>query len=191
MITGKMTPAPYGYIAFCTRNPLDCLAEEEVTAKLSLTPQQWAELNTVNTIVNVSIEARTDAELYHSYEFWTYPASGPNAGGDCEDYVLLKRKLLIERGWPAQSLLISVALEKNGRAHALLVAVTDQGDFILDNQTDVILPWAQTPYQWEKRQSASDPTRWVSLHSDVISQSATAATRRAPRRGPTHRPQGR
>ncbi len=190
MTTGENTPAPYGYVAFCARNPQDCLPEVSASAETVLTRQKWVELNTVNKAVNVSVEPLTDAELYRSYEFWAYPASGPDARGDCEDYVLLKRKMLIEKGWPARALLISVALENNGQAHALLVAVTDRGDYVLDNQTDVILPWAQTPYQWEKRQSAADPTRWVSLHDDLENQSATAATRRVPRRGRTHRRQG-
>ncbi len=190
MVTGEITPAPYGYVSFCVRNPADCLSKEGPASQFALTRNKWAELNAVNKAVNASVEPRTDAELYRSYEFWTYPSPGPGAGGDCEDYVLLKRKILIEKGWPARALLISVALEDDGRAHALLVAATEQGDYVLDNQTDVILPWAQTPYQWQKRQSAADPASWVSLHGDAVSQSATAATRRMTRRGRTQRRQG-
>jgi len=190
MVTGENTPAPFGFVDFCARHPKDCLPEDGLTTDISLNPQKWAELNTVNTFVNVTVDPRTDAELYRSYEFWTYPSTGAGAAGDCEDYVLLKRKILIERGWPARALLISVALEKDGQAHALLVAVTDRGDYVLDNQTDVILPWDQTPYEWEKRQSATDPTRWVSLRADTTIQSATAVTRRTPRRGRTHQRQG-
>jgi len=190
MVTGASTPAPYGYVAFCARRPGDCLPKNSLTANITLNTKKWAELNKVNTYVNITVDPHTDAEIYRAYEFWTYPSTGPNAAGDCEDYALLKRKMLIERGWPSSALLISVALEADGQAHALLVAVTDQGDYVLDNQTDEILPWDQTPYEWEKRQSADDPMRWVSLRGDVLDQSATAATRRVPRRGHSQPRQG-
>jgi hypothetical protein len=47
--------------------------------------------------------------------------------------------------------------------HAVLTVKTDRGEYILDNQTDDILFWADTGYRFVKRQSQSDPNGWVSL----------------------------
>jgi len=36
------------------------------------------------------------------------------ATGDCEDYVLLKRKMLIDAGWPREALLITGGARQEG-----------------------------------------------------------------------------
>ena len=46
-------------------------------------------------------------EVYGRVEFWTYPKSGK---GDCDDYVLLKRKLLMKRGWPGSALRLTAVM---------------------------------------------------------------------------------
>ena len=53
--------------------------------------------------------------------------------------------------------------EKNGAGHAILTVKTDKGEFILDNQAETIKLWSETEYRFVKRQSQSDPNRWVSL----------------------------
>ena len=159
MAVGNPTFAPIGYLDFCRRQPEECRQSDSKTDKVKLTKQRWRQLNIVNLNVNLDVAPQTDAELYKTPEYWTYPETS----GDCEDYVLQKRKDLIAMGWPPSALLITVALEANGDAHALLIAATDRGDYVLDNQTYDILPWQQTPYIWEKRQSAENPVSWVSL----------------------------
>ncbi len=47
--------------------------------------------------------------------------------------------------------------------HAVLTVKTNKGEFILDNQTDDILLWSDTGYQFVERQSQADPNVWVSL----------------------------
>jgi predicted transglutaminase-like cysteine proteinase len=93
-------------------------------------------------------------------ERWNYPDDGY---GDCEDYALQKRKMLMQAGWPRQALLMTVVRDRNGDGHAVLTVETDKGEFILDNEVDEILPWSDTGYQFVKRQSQSDPNVWVSL----------------------------
>ncbi len=51
-------------------------------------------------------------------EKWSYPEDGK---GDCEDYVLLKRRMLMQAGWLREALLITVVRERNGDGHALLL----------------------------------------------------------------------
>ena len=93
-------------------------------------------------------------------EQWDYPDDGK---GDCEDYVLLKRRMLMQAGWPREALLITVVRDKKGDGHAVLTVKTNKGEFILDNQESEILPWNKTGYRFVKRQSQSDPNVWVAL----------------------------
>jgi predicted transglutaminase-like cysteine proteinase len=95
--------------------------------------------------------------------------------GDCEDYVLMKRKMLIDAGWPREALLITVVRDKNDEGHAVLTVKTDKGEFILDNQNENVVPWTETGYHFIKRQSQSDPNVWVALgdnHPAVATASA-------------------
>ncbi len=154
---------PIGYVQFCRRQPADCRVAAIGSQRETLTPERWRELVAINNHVNAAIEPVTDMELYGVAEHWTYPVDK----GDCEDYVLLKRKLLIERGWSAASLLITVVRDERGDGHAVLTAVTSEGDLVLDNQHAEIRAWSDTPYQYLKRQSKTDPSRWVSLMDDA------------------------
>lgn len=164
---------PSGYLDYCLRNPAECpSAGRDATQPEPLTPLRWAELDRVNTMVNASVRYVTDANLYNRNEYWTYP----NGQGDCEDYVLAKRKLLLDRGWRAETLLIGVALDLEGLRHAVLIASTDKGDFVLDNQLEQVVAWQETGYTWEKRQTASNANIWVGLTGD----SATPPTLDAP-----------
>ena len=151
---------PIGYVQFCTEFPADCQAA--LPQKVALTEQRWAELNEINDTVNITIKPVTDEELYHEEERWTYPVTE----GDCEDYVLLKRRMLMERGWSAANLLITVVRDQRGDGHAVLTVRTEQGDLILDNQVPEIRYWSQTDYRFEKRQSSTNPTGWVWLRGD-------------------------
>jgi predicted transglutaminase-like cysteine proteinase len=93
-------------------------------------------------------------------ELWSYPQDGK---GDCEDFVLEKRRRLVKAGFPAQTLLITVVRDQKGDGHAILTVKTDRGDFALDNQVGKILAWKDTGYRYIKRQSDENPARWVSL----------------------------
>lgn len=160
MPTGQHVVPPYGYIGFCLRNAHECEGGTDTPHYAGLTPARWSELNQVNDFVNSSIRQVEDAENYDRAEWWAYPNE---RGGDCEDIVLLKRKMLIERGWPAEALLLTVAREWNGDGHALLTVTTDKGDYILDNKNWQIVSWEKAPYAWIKRQSRERPYVWVNL----------------------------
>jgi predicted transglutaminase-like cysteine proteinase len=95
--------------------------------------------------------------------WWTYPDDGK---GNCNDYVLIKRKLLIEAGWPKAALLMTVVVDHHGDGHLILMVRTHRGDLILDNMRQEILPWDRTAYRFVKRQSAFDPNAWVSIQAD-------------------------
>ncbi len=156
---------PIGHVKFCESNPADCRKTQKVNAdgRFVLTDERWRELDHLNKLVNKTIKPVTDKELYGQIEHWTYPN---NYKGDCEDYVLLKRQKLMERGWPESSLLITVVLDENREGHAILTVRTAQGDFILDNKNNQVLRWHQLPYTFIKRQSFQNPRLWVSLIPD-------------------------
>ena len=159
-IHGQALP-PIGYVQFCERHPFDCEPTANEQARIELTTQRLSELDTINRTINRTIEPASDLELYGVEEYWEYPDARQK--GDCEDYVLLKRKQLIALGWPHAALLITVVMDERNEGHAILSVRTAQGDFVLDNKNDEIKPWYRTPYRYVMRQSFIHPRIWVSL----------------------------
>jgi predicted transglutaminase-like cysteine proteinase len=162
---GVVKPAPYGWRHFCAAQPAECDDAPLVPRLVALTSQSWSELNQINTMVNRDVAPISDEEHYRIYEqdilnWWTYPDDGM---GNCNDYVLMKRKLLIEAGWPRASLLMTVVVDHHGDGHLILMARTDRGDLILDNMREDIVNWDQTGYRFVKRQSAFNPNDWVAI----------------------------
>jgi predicted transglutaminase-like cysteine proteinase len=125
-----------------------------------LTTRRWQQLQSVNEEINLAIKPVSDQIQYGAIEHWTYPTTGK---GDCEDYVLWKKRKLIQLGWPTGALLITVVRDENDEGHAVLSARTDRGDFLLDNKHSRILAWHNTPYIFIKRQSGFSPQAWESL----------------------------
>jgi predicted transglutaminase-like cysteine proteinase len=83
--------------------------------------------------------------------------------GDCEDFALTKRQRLIDLGWAPSQLLIAVVDDPGQGPQAVLIARTDQGDLVLDNLTDTVLPWQATGLTFLSRQSEKLPAMWVKL----------------------------
>ena len=153
------TSIPIGHMEYCQKRPYEC-QPLAIAAPVALTDDLWRELQDVNNYFNTTVTAVSDQDLYGVAEFWTYPSSGY---GDCEDFVLGKRAALIERGWDASNLLISVVTQPDGEGHAVLMVRTDRGDLILDNQEGLIKLWTDTPYTYLKRQSQAHAGQWVDI----------------------------
>jgi predicted transglutaminase-like cysteine proteinase len=173
MSIGETTRVPIGWVEFCSDHPSECVPHAGAPRDAVLTAKSWKELVRINERVNRSIKPMTDLEHHGVVEKWSYPDDGY---GDCEDYVLLKQRLLAEAGWPRQALLITVVRDDKGEGHAVLTVKTDKGDYILDNQHPAVLPWSETSYRYIKRQSQHDPNVWVSL-DDPRPAIATASSR--------------
>ncbi len=170
---GEATRAPIGWIEFCVEYDPECKTKPSQPRDVMLSTQAWKDLERVNLWVNTHIKPMTDMDHWGVVERWNYPDDGY---GDCEDYVLLKRKMLMQAGWPREALLITVVRDKRGDGHAILTVKTDKGEFILDNQTNDILLWSDTGYRFVKRQSQSDPNVWIAL-GDTATAPATASSR--------------
>jgi predicted transglutaminase-like cysteine proteinase len=157
---GRETSVPYGWVDFCQRYRGECEGPELAPADVNLTPKAMKEIERVNQWVNSSITPMSDQEHWGVVDQWDYPTDGK---GDCEDYALLKRKLLIEEGLPRQALLMTVVKDLNNEGHAVLTVKTSKGDFVLDNMRDEVRPWTQTGYRFVKRQSQTNENMWVSI----------------------------
>lgn len=169
---GPASPPP-AFLEFCARSPAECRRSGALTRQVVLTPERQRDLQEVNARVNSAISEISDREHHGREDVWSIPTDGQ---GDCEDFALLKRKLLIERGWPSSVLLIAVVGTPAGEGHAVLMATTSDGDLVLDNKTSRVLPWIQTGYLFFTRMSQANPRAWEAI--DGGSMAVTAATRR-------------
>lgn len=171
-VHGQALP-PFGFVHFCRRHRSDCDQADEVSfTRFNATAGHLSELDAINRDVNRRIKPVTDLDLYGREEFWTYPVSQ----GDCEDYVVLKRRELMARGWPASALLITVVRDELGEGHAVLTVRTRQGDYVLDNKVDTVLLWSQTPYKFLMRQSYLNPMLWMALDPRIKHSAGSVAT---------------
>jgi len=159
-----------GWVDFCRQHPQECRVDMSEAAIITLTRDNWALINEINRAVNGEIIARTDMELYGTPDHWTFPDSGY---GDCEDYQLLKRKRLADAGLSRRAMRMTVVIDEQGEGHAVLMVRTDRGDFILDNVTDEVVSWHETPYVYVSRES-QHATAWTSL-GHTSAPTATAA----------------
>jgi predicted transglutaminase-like cysteine proteinase len=170
---GAPTRPPIGWVNFCVEYAPECETRPLEARDVVLSPKAWKDLTQINKWVNESVWPITDMDHWGVIDRWNYPDDGY---GDCEDYVLLKRKMLLQAAWPRQALLITVVRDRNGDGHAVLTVKTDKGEFILDNQSPDILLWSETGYHFVKRQSQTDPNTWIAL-GDPRPAVATATAR--------------
>jgi len=154
-----LTSQPIGHHVFCKSYPSECKIRSSRTSAPKLTRERWKQLVEVNAHSNSTIKPVTDLEGFGIEEHWVYPTSY----GDCEDYVLMKRHMLMQHGWPASALLITVVRQPNGEGHAVLTVRTDRADYVLDNLQDKILPWNETEYTYLKRQSVKHTGMWTKI----------------------------
>ncbi len=146
--------------AFCGRHPGECAVDVAEPARITLTPAVRATLDSVNRRVNERIRPITDMAHWGVVDRWDFPDDG---SGDCEDFQLLKRRMLVERGLPRRALRMTVVIDDIGEGHAVLMVRTDRGDLILDNKTNAILSGPRTGYTFIKREGQDGPA-WVTLN---------------------------
>lgn len=166
------TLPPIGFVDLCKRQPENCQAERK-HFRFYATDEKWKLVRSVNSMVNAAIAPIEDEDLYGVPEYWTLPTDA----GDCEDIMLLKKKMLTAQGIPDESLRITVVLDENGKGHAVLTLVTTSGDYVLDNRRNDVRLWSSTGYTFLKRQTAHSPQKWVALEpSEATPRSSNAGT---------------
>jgi predicted transglutaminase-like cysteine proteinase len=158
MPLGQPVATPLGAHWFCYFHTLACTRELNPVPEMAMTDQRWAELRAVQDDVNRDI--RPSAFLSVSDIGWHYPR---HHIGDCVQYALLKRHKLLMQGWPSGTLHLTTVVTAHEQGHLVLVVSTNQGDWVLDNLHDTVLPWDALPYRWVARQQGPTFKDWVSV----------------------------
>jgi predicted transglutaminase-like cysteine proteinase len=169
---GNRSLPPIGWVQFCQAHSADCQNGAQGDDMIRKDSAEWSALRTINDSVNRAVDPITDEDHWGTVERWSYPTDG---AGDCEDYVLEKRKQLIAAGVSPNALMIAVVLDKEGLGHAVLIARTSIGDMVLDNQETSILQWRDTGYVFLKRQDNRDINRWVALDNRLGARDSAAS----------------
>jgi predicted transglutaminase-like cysteine proteinase len=147
-------PAPHGFQDVCARYGWACARGSGIGMNAD---NMLAVAKSVNSHINRTTRQISDQKQFGAEDFWTLPTA---RGGDCEDFVLLKKKTLIGKGIPANRLLIATVLDRSRTPHAVLVLRTDRGDFVLDSVKSQVKRWQQTGYTFLRMQNPKAPSRW-------------------------------
>jgi predicted transglutaminase-like cysteine proteinase len=155
MREGGNALAPFPFVKFCLDYPNDC-PKSAGPSRIRLTSERIAEMASVNRAVNHSIRPKPDTS---ALGYWKLNVDA----GDCNTFAVQKRHELIERGWPAATLALTIVKTAWGEGHMVVTVRTDRGDLVLDNLRSNIVSWQTTGYEWIMRQSERDPQFWVEL----------------------------
>src|SRR4051794_5809418 len=111
---GEARPLP-AWIDFCNRYPGECAVDRNEPAVIALTARTWQTIALVNRKVNASIRSVTDLDHWGVADHWDLAEDGQ---GDCEDFQLLKRRLLADAGLPRRAMRMTVVIDDKGEGHA-------------------------------------------------------------------------
>ena len=150
----RLEPPPSQYAAFCERRPEAC----QLTGPAVI---DWESsrslLERINGEVNAAVALTSDVAEYGLEECWRFPVDG---AGDCEDFALEKRRLLAAAGLPSAALTMAIVHhEVQFFPHAVLLAETTGGTWVLDNLADELMCWDALPYRYERRERPDG--QWV------------------------------
>jgi len=112
----------------------------------------------INSDVNASVTYKTDLEQYDTPEIWREAGSF----GDCEDYALRKRELLLNTGFARKDLHLACCWTETGDYHCVLLCNTSKGWFVLDNRYSLPMIPKQCGYAWDKALDEVDG-KWYEL----------------------------
>ncbi|EIM29128.1 transglutaminase-like cysteine peptidase [Microvirga lotononidis] len=152
-----------GWVRFCEQYPEECAVDPSEPATIQLGAKEWQTIVRINQQVNAAIKPKTDMDHWGVEDVWDFAEDGY---GDCEDYQLVKRKRLVEAGFPRRALRMTVVIDEEGAGHAVMMVRTNRGDFILDNKRNAVLPWHRTGYTYIKREG-DQGMAWASLGGQV------------------------
>ena len=125
-----------------------------------MSEDRWRGVIALNKAINRQMRERDDYRVYGVADFWTIGGRY----GDCEDFVITKKKALISRGFAPENLLYAVSRNRwDSGYHAVLILRTTDGDYVLDNLRDRILPWEEAGLDFRMRMSSEEPSAWVAV----------------------------
>jgi predicted transglutaminase-like cysteine proteinase len=159
------TLAPMAYTMFCLRYADQCKPQRMMFrgGPVRMTAERWNDLKEVNNLVNAAIVPEHNFGGLAAEKWLIGPSSG-----DCNDYAVTKRSELLDRGWPARTLLLSEVVTGWGEHHLVLVVRTRSGDLVLDNMTRSVRPWSRVPYRWVRIQTPKNPNYWATIAGRAV-----------------------
>lgn len=137
--------------------------EDARPTTVSANRASWSRLNRINRQVNRAIRERSDLSSVGVADRWSLPIADGRLVGDCEDFALEKRRLLIEAGISPQAMSIALVRTRWGESHAVLLVAMEGGEYVLDSLSPWISHWAALDYRWVQRQAPGSSLRWVSI----------------------------
>lgn len=151
---------PLSFALFCIQYPEEC--EEQPDRRITnfqSRGQRWRELNQINSTVNVAIvpKKQVASQLDHDWQIFPFD-------GNCSDYAVTKRHLLLRAGWPSSSLLLAeVIIRASGEHHFVLLAREGRSVFVLDNLSTIVIELneALDKYVLVRTESDRAPRLWV------------------------------
>jgi len=155
--TKASVSAPAGASGLCAQYDWAC-ARTGKTRTVDLAAMAVAQQ--INTAANRKVRPVSDQSQWRIAERWSLPTA---RGGDCEDYALYKKMMLIQAGFSPDQLLIATVLDRQRRSHAVLILRTGTQDLVLDNMTGRIKHWRDTGYTFLRLQDPTAPNRWVGV----------------------------
>jgi len=163
--------APMQHVRFCLRYQDDCAVHgvDFRRRHMVLTEERWSELTAINRAVNRYIAPQLDFSPPALAEWHILPAAG-----DCADYAVTKRHMLLSLGWPSRSLLLSEVIVPSGEHHLVLVVRMKDVDLVLDNLSENIrpLPLMLHQYQWVRMESPFNPKFWYTINVPQLTRTA-------------------
>lgn len=158
--TGRLVAGPAGWLNWCMGEPGRCTGAREASP-LPTTPVLLDLLSRVQRKVNASITSRPEPP---GRDLWRADAET----GDCEDYALAKRALLLAAGLPAGAVRLATATSPWGELHAVLTVDTDRGTLVLDNLQQEVVPFRALRYTWHRVESARGDLAWLELEGSAL-----------------------
>lgn len=137
-----------GYQDFCANYTHICV---DTTVNAKLTNTQFEVVKEINKTVNKRIVYKND-----TVDKWEIKESGK---GDCDDYAVTKLYEVLKAGYPRGAFRIALVKTSDNIDHAILLADTENGTFVLDNLSDEIKEWTNTNYKWIAVEWTSPSTR--------------------------------
>ncbi len=114
---------------YCAQNPRECPRGGATT--IMWTEKLADDLFEINRRVNATMRQVDDAP---GKDIWQADV----LEGDCDDSTMTKRRRLVEKNYPAMALRPYVYRLRDGRYHVVLVVVTNEGSYALNNMTNRI-----------------------------------------------------
>jgi len=159
----EATRPPRGHVDFCAREPYECAPVGGPTS-IRVDTTTYMLIESAHEIVRRIVVPTSDLKSRGTQEYWGAKIKDSAIEGDCEDFALLVRGVLAERGIPKTAMRIIVVRDEDGEGHAVLAIVAQSGRILIsDIKKDKIVDWYTLPYKWEKWTSGRNPRKWVKI----------------------------